>query len=166
MHETDDLTTLPDRYTTPTSDTLPNELDAPEPLSVLVRLLLAAVGLTMLTLLTMASQLTPDPSGRGTHQQLGLPPCTFVYLYGLPCPSCGMTTSWSAVMHGQLPTALEANLAGTLLALCALVGGPWTLWSALRGAFPRRSPSDYQLAMGAVGIATIAILQWLYRVLL
>ena len=36
----------------------------------------------------------------GTHQQLRLPPCTFQQVTKVPCPSCGMTTSFSLLMHG------------------------------------------------------------------
>ncbi|MGE3821953.1 MAG: DUF2752 domain-containing protein, partial [Isosphaeraceae bacterium] len=42
----------------------------------------------------VASWLEPDPSGFGTHRQLGLPPCHFAWVTGKPCPTCGMTTAF------------------------------------------------------------------------
>ena len=95
-----------------------------------------AVGLT--AVFAVALWLNPyDSAGQPlrieTHRQLGLPPCTFYTLTGLPCPSCGMTTSFALLMHGDLGNSLRANAAGTLLAAFALALIPWSLASAARG---------------------------------
>jgi hypothetical protein len=66
-----------------------------------------------------------------THLQLGLPPCTFRLITGVPCPSCGMTTSFALLMHGDVVNSLRANAVGTFLALFCLVLIPWSLASAL-----------------------------------
>jgi hypothetical protein len=62
-----------------------------------------------------------------THTQLGLPPCTFRIMTGVPCPSCGMTTSFALLMHGDVLNSLRANAVGTLLALLGLAFIPWSL---------------------------------------
>ena len=83
----------------------------------------------------------PDGTPRllSTHSQLGLPPCTFLEITkkrfggeGIPCPSCGMTTSFALLMHGDLVNSLQANYAGTAIALLCLVAIPWLLACASR----------------------------------
>lgn len=69
--------------------------------------------------LAVAGRLKPHPDGLGTHQQLGLPPCTILMMWGIRCPSCGMTTSWSYFVRGQWWMSLRSNAAGTLLAVIA-----------------------------------------------
>ena len=44
------------------------------------RLGLTVLALGLAVLLGVARALEPSPQGRGTHQQLGLPPCTFEVL--------------------------------------------------------------------------------------
>lgn len=71
--------------------------------------------------------LHPSPVGHGTHEQLGLPACPSVVLFDRPCPGCGLTTSWSATIHGNIPFALHAHPLGPMLYLLftglALLGG-------------------------------------------
>lgn len=59
--------------------------------------------------------LTPNKDGHGTHRQLGLPPCPSVLVSGRPCPGCGLTTSFTATIHGQMDVAFRAHPFGTLL---------------------------------------------------
>ncbi|MCI0460891.1 MAG: DUF2752 domain-containing protein [Gemmataceae bacterium] len=68
-----------------------------------------------------------------THRQLGLPECTFKMAVGVPCPSCGMTTSFAQLVRGDVLSSLRANAAGTLLAVLTLAFIPWALVSATRG---------------------------------
>lgn len=68
-------------------------------------------------------------TGHGTHEQLGLPPCPSVLLFSRPCPGCGLTTSWTALIHGDLALAFHAHPLGPLLYLFFTV----TSLLALRG---------------------------------
>lgn len=52
------------------------------------------IALSAITL-AIARTLRPSANGYGTHQQLGLPPCAFFKLTSIPCPSCGLTTSFA-----------------------------------------------------------------------
>jgi len=68
----------------------------------------------------VALYLEPSPKGLGTHQQLGIPPCTLHFLTGRPCPSCGLTTSVSAIFHGYWALAWRANPFGFLVSAVVL----------------------------------------------
>src|SRR5690348_8767324 len=67
------------------------------------------------TITVIGACLSPDPSGHGTHQQLGLPPCPSVLLFNRPCPGCGLTTSWTATIHGHFAEAFAAHPLGPIL---------------------------------------------------
>jgi hypothetical protein len=86
--------------------------------SNVTRLTALAVLVGTAGILGFAWHVNPDPKGVGTHRQLGLGPCGFLLTTGLPCPTCGMTTSFAYTVRGDLVDAFWAQPAGTLLALC------------------------------------------------
>src|SRR5262249_32812827 len=57
----------------------------------------------------------------------------FYLMTGLPCPSCGMTTSFAFLVRGDLVNSVRANAAGTILAAFVLALIPWNLACAIRG---------------------------------
>lgn len=65
----------------------------------------------------VAACLQPDAHGHGTHQQLGLPPCPSVLFFDRPCPGCGLTTSWTALVQGHFVEAFHAHPLGPILYL-------------------------------------------------
>ena len=131
-----------------------------------VRWTLSAAGLSLWGLLAVAAMLQPDPSGLGTHRQLGLPPCTFSLLFGVRCPTCGMTTAWSNVMHGRATAALQANVCGVLLALATFGGGGWCLATAARGRWSFGAPSETSVACLALVVLALILLEWSLRLYL
>jgi hypothetical protein len=122
-----------------------------------------AVGL--LCPLLVAAMLRPDPSGHGTHRQLGFPPCTFVVLFGHRCPSCGMTTAWAHLVRGQLPAALRSNVGGTLLGLLDLVATAWLLASAVRERWLGMAPNPVILAWILTAVVAVTLIDWGVRML-
>jgi hypothetical protein len=94
-----------------------------EPIVGWQRVLLIFTGCVLVSLLITAACLPPSANGMGTHQQLGLPPCSMVMFFDMRCPACGMTTSWAHLMRGQIVQSAHANTGGLMLALFALVGG-------------------------------------------
>jgi hypothetical protein len=129
------------------------------------RLGLAAAGVALLGLLAITALLKPSPLAHGTHEQLGLPPCTFWVLFGRPCPTCGMTTAWAYLMRGEWTAAAQANLGGMLLGVLALAAAPWLLGSAACGRWLGISPSGKQAVSIAVVILSVTLIQWLLRLL-
>lgn len=127
----------------------------------------AAGGFALLGCLVfvVAAILSPyDTEGRplshGTHRQLGLPPCVMKALTGIPCPSCGMTTSISLVMHGDLAAASEANPAGLIVAGLGLVATVWL--TAVAAGIPAGTFTvDETIKWLTVAGAATATLRWL-----
>lgn len=127
------------------------------------RLMLGVSAAGVLTLLGVAASLDPSPQGFGTHKQLGFPDCTFVALYGMRCPSCGMTTSWAFLTHGRIWSALGANVGGAILGLVSLGLGPWGLVSAVRGRWIIRAMRDREIIGVAAVIILTTLLDWAVR---
>lgn len=132
-------------------------------LSVVERWLFAAVGGGLSVMLGLALWLTPSTQGLGTHQQLGLPPCSIIQLLGTRCPACGMTTSWAYLVRGQVWAACQANVGGVLLGFWAIIGAPWLLGSACQGRWWGWTPTERAVLLG--GIATFAVIMadWFAR---
>ncbi|HQX51767.1 MAG TPA: DUF2752 domain-containing protein [Planctomycetaceae bacterium] len=99
------------------------------------RLLAGLVGAGIFVVFGIAVWLTPDPRGFGTHQQLGMPPCTFRTLTGVNCPHCGLTTSFSWFVRGQFRQSMHANPAGLILAVVSVLILVWSIVVSVRGAF-------------------------------
>lgn len=117
----------------------------------------------VLTLLLVARSLDPSGRGYGTHQQLGLPPCTSILLWGVRCPACGMTTSWSYLMRGEIVHAWHASAGGTLLGLIALAYIPLFCYYLARGTWSRHGWLSFSLALSLSAALLVAVGQWLSR---
>ncbi len=118
----------------------------------------------ILGVFVVAAILTPDQRGVGTHQQLGLPPCMAEAVFGLPCPFCGMTTSFSHMAHGDIAEAITVQPAGALgfsLSAALAIG---LLGAIITGVAPaqwkvvRHSPWLYAAA------GTIIAVAWIYKI--
>ena len=152
-------------FSTETDSSTRIQTPQPKRLTLITRLTIAMVGGGILALLALAAWLEPSPNGLGTHQQLGLPPCTFRVLFGERCPSCGMTTAWANVMNGHLGRALQANTGGTLLAVVSLGVVPWLLVSAIRGRWTLFEANDAVLMIVAASFVAITLVDWAWRLL-
>jgi hypothetical protein len=108
--------------------------------------------------------LTPSASGVGTHTQLGLPRCGLLWLTGVPCPACGLTTCFAHLMHGQLTAAAHCHLFGVVLFALLALALPLTVWAGVRG----RPFFETLAAMHVTRIARLTacalLVQWSVRV--
>ena len=118
-----------------------------------------------MAVLVTAKTLSPDDRGRGTHEQLGLPPCTFYLIFQRPCPACGMTTSWAWLLRGNVGRAVAANAGGALLAMLSVVAAPWMLISAIRGRWFVGLPGDWTFAGIALAVSAVTAGQWIWRMM-
>ena len=133
--------------------------------SILQRGLLGLLPVVLLALLVTARCLEPAEVGYGTHQQLGLPACMSRVLWGMPCPACGMTTSWAWATRGRWTLAVEANAGGFLLALIALALVPASCyWLAVGKTFPG-DRTWLMLGMSLCVALAVATAQWGWRLL-
>ncbi|MHC4597717.1 MAG: DUF2752 domain-containing protein [Planctomycetota bacterium] len=83
--------------------------------------------------LVLALAISPDPEGIGTHTQLGLPPCGLYQRLGLPCLTCGMTTSFAHMVRFQVLSGIRANPLGAVLFVTFLALSLLGLYSAVTG---------------------------------
>ncbi len=89
-------------------------------------LLLAAPHAALVALIALRFLVIPDVRGYGTHEQLGLGACRFRDWLGGPCPTCGVTTSASHVVRGDILAAWQTQPLGVVGSIALAV---WLYWS-------------------------------------
>ena len=120
------------------------------------------VSLACVGVMALAATLEPSPKGVGTHRELGLAACGFYERTGYPCPTCGMTTAFSHVAHGDLWAAFAVQPAGALGALLCFLGAPVGCYVAATGRafyFLRRLNHYYTLVVA--GLMVLGSWLWL-----
>jgi hypothetical protein len=105
-----------------------------ERLSVAHRLGAALLAIAVIAPLCIGSQLFPSPTGIGTHTQIsGMQKCWFEARTGIPCPSCGMTTSFAYFARGNIVASFYIQPMGCVLAALSIMAF-WTgMYLALTG---------------------------------
>jgi uncharacterized membrane protein YdcZ (DUF606 family) len=95
--------------------------------SPLARVLALVIAGLCGAVLVTAARLTPNRQGFGTHTALGLQACAWFAQTGIPCPACGMTTSFACFVRGQLLHSLYVQPMGFVLAALTCC----TVWGAI-----------------------------------
>jgi hypothetical protein len=129
------------------------------------RIIAAAVAIVCAGVLGVASWLTPSPSGLGTHRQFHLPDCTWITAMNLPCPTCGMTTSFAHAADGNVAAALRAQPLGLLLALATAMTMLVGVHVAVTGSRLHRPLMRLLGARAAWGLAIAVLAAWAFKVL-
>jgi hypothetical protein len=134
--------------------------------STLGRVIALLVALGCLVVLILAATLPPSPSGMGTHLSMGMGRCGFLERTGLPCPSCGMTTSFAWFTRGNLLASFYVQPMGAVIA----IGAALTVWGGLYVAMTGRPVYRlFRLLPGRYGFLCLmmfAILAWGWKILI
>lgn len=149
-----------------------NELRARPRSSPGERLVAGVLALLCCLVIGTAYKLEPAEAGFGTHEQLGLAPCGFVVIsersFGrpFPCPSCGMTTSWSHAAKGQVLSAILAQPLGFVLFCAAVTMAVWGAVCAFT-ARPLLALLDRLPAGGSViFVLSLGMVSWIYKIII
>lgn len=134
-----------------------------KPIERKIRLLLIGWSLFLIAGFVVAVQMKPDSRGFGTHQQLGFAPCVIRNRYSFPCPSCGMTTSFSHFVRGQIRQSAQANTSGLVLAMVCLVMIPWSWISVFRKQLWLISHPENSFIWLMCILVTITLMEWFFR---
>src|SRR4051812_22115967 len=128
------------------------------------RLLAGGIAAACLALLVVAARLTPSSDGLGTHQQMHLQECGFLERTGLPCPSCGMTTSFAWFVRGNVLASLYVQPMGTILAaisgMCVWAGA----YIAITGRPVHRMVAMLPPKYHAIPLLAIAVAAWGWKI--
>ena len=122
------------------------------------------VALTSLAVLIIARRLRPSPTGVGTHQQLGLPACPLLHLTGVPCPTCGFTTSFAYGVRGQFSQAILAQPAGFVIFCLTALSIPASIYLLYRRKSWAQALDTKAAKLSCYGLAVIIALGWLYKI--
>lgn len=128
-------------------------------------LLLVGAG-GIIAIFALALWLHPDPSGIGTHEQFGLPPCGTMRLFGFPCPFCGMTTAFAHMVRGEWGEGFQAQPAGAAMFIAFAGMLVYLLLAGITGWWwiPRRH--ERMLAWSWRAILVGLIFAWVYKIVL
>lgn len=128
------------------------------------RLLALAVAGAALAVLIVGVTLAPSAGGMATHRQMGFPPCQFLVTSNLPCPTCGMTTSFAWFVRGNWLASLYVQPMGFVLALitgtCFWAG----IYIAVTGRPIQRLLQQVPMVMLVCALVGLGIAAWGWKI--
>lgn len=109
--------------------------------------------------------LRPSPTGHGTHEQLGLPACPSALFFDRPCPGCGLTTSWTATIHGRFAEAIHAHPLGPLMYAMFTVFAAFAAVGCYRGKIVATERPSFNRSLAAFVFVFAAFGVWRFATL-
>lgn len=113
--------------------------------------------------LAIAAWLKPAAAGYGTHTELGLPPCNFLRLTHIPCPSCGLTTCFAWAIRLQFRNAFFANPFGILAFLGTVALIPASVILLWRRIAFRRITETAAFTKAVYASTALYFLSWIFK---
>ncbi|HQY87471.1 MAG TPA: DUF2752 domain-containing protein [Tepidisphaeraceae bacterium] len=124
------------------------------------------IALGCMTVLTIGAILNPDPSGMETHRQLGLGSCALLQNTGIPCLTCGMTTAYAHMLHGNVYKSFITQPMGAILCFAtgiALWASLYVAATGLPGAlWLNRFPTMRQVVV----FIALMLSAWIYKLII
>ncbi|MFQ5505999.1 MAG: DUF2752 domain-containing protein [Planctomycetota bacterium] len=136
--------------------------DYARPMSAGERVLLVLLLCTVATVFVALASVEPDPRGYGTHERFGLAPCSWPVLYDMPCPTCGVTTAVSLLLHLRPVEAVLTQPFGVLTAMLGFVFlglGSLHFWRG-ESLLARAAALPMAWVLGGILISLLA--SWIY----
>lgn len=115
-------------------------------------------------ILGIARYLRPSARGFGTHEQLGLPACTFLTLTGIPCPSCGLTTSFAYAAHWHWLDSFVTQPFGFLAFCLTALSIPLALYLLYRRVVWEQLVHARATNRTIYVLLVIYLLSWCYKI--
>jgi hypothetical protein len=128
------------------------------------RIILILICIICAGIIALGWVLTPDARGYGTHEQLGFGACGFVAMYGMPCPTCGMTTAFCYGVRFNFVDGFKAQPVGFLIAIIAYIAVVLSLFFAIAGKNPFVIFTKKRIFILAVIVLLILAASWIYKI--
>lgn len=126
---------------------------------------LGALGVFLgcVAVLGASAWLTPAAAGHGTHEGLGLPPCTWAQTFDKPCMTCGMTTAFAYAADGDLLDSVRTQPFGFLLSVLTASTAWGALHVALTGSMLGRAAQRVLNGRSLWGALALLLAAWAYK---
>ena len=129
------------------------------------RMYAAIISVAVSVIFLAAAWVTPNDRGVGTHHQLGLPTCSWIVAADIPCPTCGMTTSFSHAVRGQFLQSLFTQPMGLVIAIGTFLIGVIAIFTTITGRSLALIWMPFCGRKYIILLGIFAILAWGFKIL-